>query len=125
MLPLRRSLVAVLVAIAALAASAPAAGASTTAGYRLAFPGVLPGNQGFPLGGGGPSNAAAGPCGYAVGSEEQGRTGGNFNQVCAGTGLTFIGPSIGQVASVIGPTIIGPASIGVATTSAGSVRVGN
>jgi hypothetical protein len=31
--------------------------------------------------------------------------------VCAG-GLSFVGPTIGQIASVIGPTIISPAVVG-------------
>jgi hypothetical protein len=41
--------------------------------------------------------------------------------VCQGAGLSFIGPAIGQVATVIGPTIIGPvANVNVAV-SAGAV----
>jgi hypothetical protein len=44
--------------------------------------------------------------------------------VCQGTGLSFVGPAIGQIATVIGPTIIGPAVIGNVTVSAGSSSVG-
>jgi hypothetical protein len=46
------------------------------------------------------------------------------SQVCQGSGLTFIGPAVGQVASVIGPTTIGPAFIGTSIVSAGTVAVG-
>jgi hypothetical protein len=41
----------------------------------------------------------------------QGTTAGTSPQVCIGSGLSFIGPSIGQVATVIGPTTIGPAQV--------------
>jgi hypothetical protein len=36
-----------------------------------------------------------------------------------GTGLSFVGPAVGQIATVIGPTIIGPAVIGNVVVSAG------
>jgi hypothetical protein len=41
-----------------------------------------------------------------------------------GSGLSFVGPSIGQIATVIGPTIIGPAVVGNSIVSAGNVAVG-
>jgi hypothetical protein len=45
--------------------------------------------------------------------------------VCTGApGLTFIGPAIGQVASVIGPTIIGPSVIGNLVVAAGNGATG-
>ena len=42
-------------------------------------------------------------------------------QVCQGAGLTYIGPTIGQVGTIIGPTTIGPAVIGVSAVAAGNV----
>jgi hypothetical protein len=50
-----------------------------------------------------------------------GPAGGTTNQVCGG-GLTFIGPSVGQIASVVGPTIIGSTVLAPVTTSAGPVQ---
>jgi hypothetical protein len=41
-----------------------------------------------------------------------------------GGGLSFIGPAVGQVASVIGPTIIGPVYIGTSIVSAGAAAGG-
>jgi hypothetical protein len=41
-----------------------------------------------------------------------------------GAGLSFVGPAIGQIATVTGPTIIGPAVIGTSVVSAGNVAVG-
>jgi hypothetical protein len=46
------------------------------------------------------------------------------NQQCLGAGLSFVGPSIGQIATVIGPTIIGPAVVGTSIQSAGNAAVG-
>jgi hypothetical protein len=44
--------------------------------------------------------------------------------VCAG-GLSFVGPTIGQIDSVIGPTIISPAVVGNSiSVSSGSNIVG-
>ncbi|HEY2704980.1 MAG TPA: hypothetical protein VGL20_14940, partial [Candidatus Dormibacteraeota bacterium] len=57
-------------------------------------------------------------------AEGQGATAGTENKVCQGGGLVFIGPSLGQVAAVIGPTIIGPAQVGTAVVSAGNVAAG-
>ena len=41
-----------------------------------------------------------------------------------GTGLSFVGPAVGQIATVIGPTIIGPAVIGNVVVSAGNGAAG-
>jgi hypothetical protein len=38
--------------------------------------------------------------------------------------LSFIGPSVGEIASVVGPTIIGSTVIGQVNVSAGPVHVG-
>jgi hypothetical protein len=46
------------------------------------------------------------------------------SQQCLGAGLSFVGPAIGQIATVIGPTIIGPANIGTTVVSAGDVVAG-
>ena len=62
-----------------------------------------------------------GPC--ATG-DSVGASGGTANSVCQGSGLSFIAPSVGQVATVIGPTVIGPATIGSEIVSAGNVGAG-
>jgi hypothetical protein len=49
-----------------------------------------------------------------------GSTGGTQTQACFSL-LTFIGPSIGQINSQVGPTIIGSTILGSVTVSAGSV----
>ena len=51
----------------------------------------------------------------------QGDIAGTGNTICVGAGLTFVAPAIGQVASVIGPTIIGPGVVGAVNVSAGNV----
>ncbi|MDQ1514295.1 MAG: hypothetical protein QOE80_125 [Actinomycetota bacterium] len=66
------------------------------------------------------ASLANGPC--ATG-DSGGDVGGTNNSVCQGSGLSFIAPSVGQVATVIGPTVIGPATIGNAISSAGDVVV--
>jgi hypothetical protein len=68
--------------------------------------------------------ATAGPCGTATGAYGQGAAGGTAAQVCMGTGLSFVGPAVGQIATVIGPTIIGPAVIGNVVVSAGNGAAG-
>jgi hypothetical protein len=124
MRPNRTLLAAALVAAAVLAAGAPAAGASTIPIGRFPFLAGYPRYQAAP-----PLRAApfagtspvSGPCSSAEGGDgRQGSTGSVLNVACAGGGLVFIGPSIGQVATVIGPTIIGPAVIGSVIVSAGN-----
>jgi hypothetical protein len=51
-----------------------------------------------------------------------GDAGATSNQVC-GTALAFVGPSIGQVATAIGPTIIGSTIAAPITVSPGPVAV--
>jgi len=46
-----------------------------------------------------------GPTG--IPGDGQGRTGGTQDDLCQDQGIQFTGPSVGQVAAVIGPTIIG------------------
>jgi hypothetical protein len=40
-----------------------------------------------------------------------------------GAGPVFVGPSVGQIATVMGPIIIGPTFIGALGVSAGSVLI--
>ena len=116
-----RALATALVAAAALAAAVPAADASTVppatalpVGGPISFPAF---DAALPVGG---IASGAGPCGSASATPGQGATAGTSAQVCTATGLTYIGPAIGQVATVIGPTIIGPAVVGTVVTSAGN-----
>jgi hypothetical protein len=116
MMPIRSTVVCALVASAALAAGAPAAGASTPftlPAFAVPAGAVLPTAAGNPVG-------QQGACGTATGPQGQARTGGTTNPVCVGAGLSFVGPAIGQIATVIGPTIIGPAVVGTSIVSAGA-----
>jgi hypothetical protein len=116
-----RQLVAAIIAVmATLAVGVPVAGASaaTTAVPRSA--GLWGG--GLPVAGETPQGAAS--CGTANSLGLDAGTGGTETKVCTGAGLTFVGPSIGQIATVMGPTIIGPAVVGVAAVSAGSILIG-
>jgi hypothetical protein len=119
MMSLRTPLTAALAATAALAVGVPAAGASA-----LPFPTGFAGFQAPIAGLSTPGLSAAGPCGAAVANEGQARTGGTSTQACVGAGLSFIGPQVGQVATVIGPTIITPAFVGVSIVSGGNVAIG-
>ena len=58
-----------------------------------------------------------------VGSPIQ-STGGTENQICQGGGLVFVAPAVGQVATVVGPTIIGPSQNGTIFVSPGNVIAG-
>jgi len=71
-----------------------------------------------------PANSQAfghGMCGDTAGGDGQGQTGGTQNLICQGAGLIFVGPAVGQVAAVIGPTVIGPVSAGAVNVSAGDI----
>ena len=114
-----RAIAAALAASAVFAVSAPAGSARADGFPSFPFPGV-PGLGGPSLAAGG--GELAGPC-ATTSQEGQGPTGGTASQVCGST-LTFIGPSIGQIASVIGPTIIGPAAIGNVVVSGGTGTAG-
>jgi hypothetical protein len=113
---IRRSCVAGLAAVAALAVGAPMASAIT-------FPTTLPFGA-LPFGAGGGGAITSGACDTTRITEGQAATGGVQSQVCQGSGLSFIGPSVGQVATVMGPTIIGPAVIGTLIVSAGNAAGG-
>jgi hypothetical protein len=66
-----------------------------------------------------PTGAAAEACARHT-ATGQGTTGTTEPQVCIGSGLSFIGPAVGQVATVIGPTTIGPAQVN-SNVSAGNI----
>jgi hypothetical protein len=103
----RRTPLAAGLAIAVLVVGAPAAGATTsTPTGGLALPGNAPG-----------------PC-ASISNEAQGSTGGTAASVCQGSGLSFVGPAVGQVATIMGPTIISPGFVGTVILSAGNVAVG-
>jgi hypothetical protein len=102
-------------ATAVLAVSAPAGGASTFAAPGFSYPITPEPSSVIPLSSGvaplaGTITSAAGPCGSATGQVAQGSFGITSAQLCNPGGLTFIGPAIGQIASVIGPTIISPSA---------------
>jgi hypothetical protein len=114
---IRTAFLASVAVTVALVVDAPAAGASpfpvsTFPAAEVAVP--------VPAGGDG----VASPCARPSGAEGQGSTGEVHNQVCQAGGLSFVGPAIGQIATVIGPTIIGPANIGASISSAGDVAIG-
>jgi hypothetical protein len=117
MIALRSPLVAALVAAATLAVGAPAADAT------VATSSLLP--VAAPTAGSFPGGRGAGVCSRSSGPEGQGGTGEVAHQVCQGAGLVFIGPSSGQISTVIGPTIISPGFAGTVVVSAGdAVAVG-
>jgi hypothetical protein len=110
---LRRTPIALAAAIAALAVGVPAAGAITWPTTFAGLPPVAPSGLSLP-------GNAAGPCG-TISNEGVGRAGGNEASVCQGAGLAFIGPSVGAVATIVGPTIMSPGFVGTVIQSTGNV----
>jgi hypothetical protein len=113
------------VPLAVLAVGAALAGGASPAaadGFGFSgFPFTTGGAPAVGPGAGGGNAVGAGPCGTATGPNGQGTVGGSAAAVCQlGGGLAYIGPAIGQIATVIGPTIIGPAVIGNLNVSAGN-----
>jgi hypothetical protein len=99
-------------ATAVLAVAAPVSGA------EAAFPPIgVPGG----VAQGGQANAPAGCVGSNAPSGV-GDAGATSNQICGAT-LVFVGPSIGQLATAIGPTIIGSTIAAPVTVSSGPVAV--
>jgi hypothetical protein len=123
-MPIPRALFAALAVTAALVVGAPAAGASALPAWSSpAWPQGTPAFGGDLPGVGNSSNVGS-ACTSAT-SDGQGRTGGTQTHVCTGAGLTFIGPAVGQIATVIGPTIISPSVVmGASVVSAGNVAIG-
>jgi hypothetical protein len=112
--PLRSAPTRVLALAAALAVAAPVTAASAA---------IVPGAPGLP-GGVVQGGQADGPTG-CLGSNAPsgiGDAGATSNQVC-GAVLVFVGPSIGQVATAIGPTIIGSVVAAPITVTPGPVAV--
>jgi hypothetical protein len=70
---------------------------------------------------GGQANAPSGCVGSNAPSGV-GDAGATVNQIC-GADLVFVGPSVGQVATAIGPTIIGSVVAAPITVSPGPVAV--
>lgn len=65
-------------------------------------------------------------CSTPTAEENQGNVAGTGNQICqiGGGGLVFVAPAVGQVATVVGPTIIGPSQVGTVVVSPGNVIAG-
>ena len=121
MMLVRRILPAALAVGAMLGATAPAASAGipSTPAFKLPAGALLSPTyaSNFPaldLSAGAVGSGSGGICGSS--SATQGgigasTAGGTTAQVCLGPGaLSFVGPAIGQVSSIVGPTIIGPAA---------------
>jgi hypothetical protein len=102
LIAIRRAVVASLAAAAALAVAGPVADAGAA--------GII--------------TSTLGPCGTTAGPEGQGGPGQTNNQICMGSGLLSVGPSSGQVARVVGPTVAGEAVIGTLIVSAGDAAAG-
>jgi hypothetical protein len=103
-----RRLLALSAALAALAVAAPVSGARAD---------IVPGG----VGQGGQANAPSGCVGSNAPSGV-GDAGATSNQIC-GALLVFVGPSTGQIATAIGPTIIGSTVLAPITVSPGPVAV--
>jgi hypothetical protein len=111
---IRRHFLAVAATIGVFAVAAPVSSASAFTWPVNSTWGGVPKVNNFGGQGGGFGCAENFPTGV-------GPAGGTTNQAC-GPGLTFIGPSVGQVASVVGPTIIGSTVLAPINTSAGPVQ---
>jgi hypothetical protein len=98
--------------MAALAVAAPVSGANASATPFDVAGGVAQGGQ---------ANAPSGCVGSNAPSGV-GDAGATSNQIC-GVTLAFVGPSIGQVSTAIGPTIIGSTVLAPVTVSSGPVAV--
>jgi hypothetical protein len=97
----------------ALAVAAPVSGA-----------GAATWPTGFQFAGGGvpaPSQTGVSTAGCAENSTSVGgATAGTFGSTC-GALLSFVGPAVGQVSSVVGPTIIGSTVLAPVSVSSGAV----
>jgi hypothetical protein len=101
-------LLALSAATAAAAVAAPVSGASAA---------IVPGG----VAQGGQANGPSG-CVDANAPSGVGDAGATVNQIC-GVALVFVGPSLGQVATAIGPTIIGSAVLAPITVTPAPVAV--
>lgn len=120
----RRALLALSTAmvVLALAVAAPVSGASaavTPIGFPGAATGFAPvGLPGLAQGG----QLAPTGCVGANAPSGVGDAGATTNQFC-GVTLAFVGPSVGQVATAIGPTIIGSTVLAPVTVTNGPAAV--
>jgi hypothetical protein len=105
---MRRRLLALSAAMAALAVAAPVS--STSAAFGPG--GVAQGGQANGPSGCVDSNAPSGV----------GDAGATVNQIC-GVAAVFVGPSIGQATTAIGPTVIGSIVVAPVTVSSGPVAI--
>ena len=111
---IRQRLVAVAATAGALAVAAPASGASAQ---------ITP--IGFPTSGGmglGPSQGCASVA-IVASAGQIGGPGGYTQQQACGDVLAFNSPSVGNVSSVIGPTIIGGPVLAPVTASTGGPTI--
>jgi hypothetical protein len=104
-------LLALSAAMAALAVAAPVSNAKADL-VPIGLPVVAQGGQ---------ANAPSGCVGSNAPSGV-GDAGATVNQIC-GTTLAFVGPSVGQVATAIGPTIIGSTILAPITVTPGPVAI--
>ena len=111
----RTLLVSALASAALLGAGASAANAQVWPGWGMPYP---------ESNGAGAGPVRSGECGSSSGPENQGGTAGTTTYLCLGTGLQYVGPQIGQVASVVGPTIIGPGFVSNVNVTAGNAAIG-
>jgi hypothetical protein len=118
-----RRLSALAVATGAVALAAPVVGASAAVFPPFALP-LTP--IAFPLPGGVAGVAGVNTLGTSAGCAGTnrpsvgGNTGSTSAQTCSAL-LLFNGPQIGQISSVIGPTIIGSPIIGQVNVSGGAI----
>jgi hypothetical protein len=108
MSPVRRVLLLLSSVLAAIAVATPVSDARAA---------LVPGG----VAQGGQANAPS-FCEDANAPSGVGDAGATVNQVC-GAGLVFIGPTTGQVATAVGPTVIGSVLLAPVTVSAGPVAV--
>jgi hypothetical protein len=137
MMPFRTVVVSALAVGAALSAGVPAASASTLPSFAMPQFTVPTTAFAFPAGGfsspvsavgaglGGAASNGGDLCGSSSAQQGgNGPTAGTTAQVCQGGGLSFVGPAIGQISSIVGPTVIGPAVGVTVIQSAGNVGGG-
>jgi hypothetical protein len=105
---LTRLLAVVVVAASAAAIAAPVSGASTLTAPRFPLPPVFSFPLVWPSGGGiavGGNQIGSAGCVGTNRPSVGGNNGSTSAQTC-GAILSFVGPQIGQIASVVGPTLI-------------------
>jgi hypothetical protein len=105
----------------ALAAPVSGAGAAVPVGFPGAGTGFTPIDVPGVIAQGGQANGPSG-CTGANAPSGVGDAGATTNQICGAT-LAFVGPSVGQVSTAIGPTIIGSTVLAPVTVSSGPVAV--